>query len=66
MRKHIREQIEFRIYIMDHECYEQGSCKLCGCPTTKLQMANKACDKPCYPEMYSKKEWNELNEVNKL
>ena len=28
-------------------------------------MANKACDKPCYPEMYSKKEWNELNEVNK-
>ena len=57
IRKHIREQIYFRIRVMDEECYFAGSCKLCGCETTALQMANKACDKPCYPEMMNKKMW---------
>jgi hypothetical protein len=45
---------------MDKECYENGSCKMCGCNTTALQMANKACPKPCYPKMISKKEWKEF------
>lgn len=57
IRKHIREQIEFRIRFMDNECYLNGSCKMCGCNTTALQMANKACDKPCYPEMMNKRQW---------
>lgn len=55
---HIREQIEVRINSMDKECYNTGQCKLCGCETTALQMANKACDKPCYPSMMSKRNWN--------
>lgn len=54
---HIREQIDFRIHKMDKECYNQGACKMCGCKTTALQMANKQCDKPCYPEMMNKKQW---------
>lgn len=45
---------------MDRECYESGQCKMCGCATTALQMCDKACDKPCYPEMMDKKTWNEL------
>jgi len=57
MRKHIREQIEWRIEVMDRDCYDRGSCKLCGCETTALQMANKACDKPCYPIMMNKEQW---------
>ena len=57
LRKHIRQQIEFRIKYMDQECYQNGSCKFCGCTTTALQMANKACDKPCYPEMMDKTNW---------
>lgn len=57
IRKHIREQIDFRIKYMDKECYENGSCKLCGCATTALQMANKSCDKPCYPPILNKKDW---------
>lgn len=28
-----------------------------GCTTTALQMANKACDKPCYPRMLTRSEW---------
>ena len=54
---HIREQINYRIKSMDRECYHNGSCKMCGCRTTHLQMANKACNKPCYPGMVSRRTW---------
>lgn len=57
IRKHIKEQIETRINSMDKMCYDDGSCKMCGCKTTALQMANKECDKPCYPEIVNKKDW---------
>lgn len=58
MSSHIREQIEWRIEgWMDKECYESGSCKICGCVTTALQMANKSCDKPCYPPIMSRNVW---------
>lgn len=55
---HIKEQFEFRLQVMDNECYTQGSCKICGCRTTALQMANKSCDKPCYPPFMNKKTWH--------
>ncbi len=57
IRDHIKEQIDYRIEVMDRDCYNQGSCIICGCSTTALQMADKACDKPCYPPMMKKKEW---------
>ena len=57
IRKHIREQIEYRIEHMNPQCYQQGSCVICGCETTHLQMCNKAWDKPCYPQMMNKKQW---------
>lgn len=56
--RHIREQIAFRISVMDSECYSGGSCKLCGCRTTALQMSNKSCDKPCYPPMMGVRDWD--------
>ena len=59
MRTHIRQQIEYRIQVMDRECYMAGECKMCGCATTALQMASKQCDKPCYPEMMNKGEWDD-------
>jgi hypothetical protein len=58
IRLHIFEQINYRIKVMDKECYENGSCKMCGCETTALQMANKQCGKPCYPEMMNKAKWS--------
>lgn len=58
IRKHIREQIEFRIQIMNPTCYSNGSCIACGCKTTALQMTNKSCDKDCYPTMMNKTQWN--------
>lgn len=60
LRSHIKQQIDFRIKWMDKTCYENGSCSLCGCTTTALQCANKSCDKPCYPTIMSKKDWNKF------
>ena len=57
IRPHIKEQIDARINSMDKSCYDNGECVLCGCQTTALQMADKACDKPCYPSMLSKQDW---------
>lgn len=57
MRTHIKEQIDLRIKLMDRECYYNGSCKMCGCGTTELQMCNKACENKCYLPMMNKKEW---------
>lgn len=60
LRTHIVEQIDVRINSMDRQCYNQGQCKICGCKTTALQMANKACEKPCYPKMLDKVTWSSM------
>lgn len=60
MRKHIKQQIKLRLSSMDRECWYSGACKKCGCDTPALQMANKACDKPCYPPLLSKYEWKKF------
>lgn len=57
IRPHIYQQIQLRIIVMDKDCYDSGACKLCGCSTTALQMAQKACDKPCYPPMMNRRIW---------
>lgn len=58
IRAHILEQIDFRIRFMKKECYENGQCVLCGCATTALQMADKACDAPCYPPIMGRGDWH--------
>lgn len=60
LRPHILEQIEARISSMNSECYNSGSCIKCGCTTTALQMADKACDGACYPSMQDKLHWDRL------
>lgn len=58
IRKHILEQIDYRINVMNYECYERGECVLCGCSTTALQMCNKSCEGKEYPIMMGKKHWS--------
>ena len=48
---------------MDKECLDNGSCVICGCETPALQMAGKACDKPCYPVMYKRGVWRECKDI---
>jgi hypothetical protein len=55
---HIKEQILYRIGVMNPICRKQGSCIKCGCETTALQMCNKACDGNCYPPMMNAVDWN--------
>lgn len=64
LRTHIYQQIEYRLKWMDRDCYNEGSCKICGCQTVQLQMANKSCDKPCYPRMMNRKDWKRYNSYN--
>ncbi len=61
---YIKEQIMSRIGSMRLECFEQGSCVECGCRTTHLQMANKACDGNCYPIMVGKSKWQYMKKGN--
>lgn len=60
LRKHIVEQIDYRILEMNQICYMRGSCIHCGCETTALQMADKTCDGYCYPTMMNKEEWEKF------
>lgn len=60
---YIYEQIKWRISVMDKDCYVKGSCKICGCDTTALQMADRQCGKPCYPKMMNKKVWKVFKKV---
>lgn len=57
MRRHIWEQIVFRIRHMNKECFNSGECIKCGCQTTHLQMCSKECEGHCYPPMVDKKHW---------
>lgn len=62
LRKHIREQIDFRIQRMKPECFSEGSCQICGCETTKLQMAYKSCDGKCYPVLMGAGDWKHFKQ----
>lgn len=66
IRRHILEQIAWRVHWMDKRCYDRGACIKCGCATTALQMCNKQCDRPCYPPMLSKKIWKQFISSGRL
>jgi hypothetical protein len=54
---HVFEQINYRLFVMNKACYENGECVECGCATPALQMANKTCDGICYPVMLDETDW---------
>lgn len=67
MRTHIREQIDFRIYVMmDLKCYADGQCKKCGCTTPDLQFTNSSCDGFCYPPLVDKKTWEQFKRAGNI
>lgn len=60
IRKHIREQITWRMFYVKKVCMDKGYCHHCGCDVPSLQYANNSCKEPCYPTMMNKKEWNDF------
>ena len=63
---HIYEQINYRLFVMDKECYTNGACLKCGCATPALQMADKKCLGDCYPEMMDASKWTNHKKYNKI
>lgn len=59
IRKHIREQIAYRIRVMNPSCYTDGICHVCGCETIALQMCSKECAGMCYPQLLGRYEWSQ-------
>ena len=60
IRKHIREQFEWRLKLMEGSnktCFINGQCDICGCDIPALTLANKDCHGECYPPMMSNYEW---------
>jgi len=60
IRDLILEQIDFRISVMNQECFMTGCCVKCGCKTTALQMCFKSCDGDCYPPMMGRGNWEKF------
>lgn len=60
LRYHIIEQYEYRLKMMNEECYLSGSCTKCGCDTPQLQMASKACKGKCYPRFMKEEVWEKF------
>jgi hypothetical protein len=48
---------------MNPECYTRGECIKCGCMTTNLQMASKACEGNCYPKFISAGRWEVFKQL---
>jgi len=63
IRKHIKEQIEWRQEIMKEECLKSGACVKCTCTTPDLQGANKPCDNYCCMRMKSRDEWKRFKKA---
>ena len=67
IRKHIQEQFEWRLKVMDKECYSNGQCKICSCSIPALTFSDKQCEGKCYYPMMSKKKWKEYQKfTNRL
>ena len=66
IRKHIQEQYIFRISTMNQECFNSGSCVVCGCSTPHLQFSNRPCEGDCYPKMMNKKNWEKMKQERHL
>ena len=60
IRKHIREQLEWRFKKVNPVCKEQGSCLGCGCVYPQVVYCSKGCVLECYPKMLSRYEWERI------
>lgn len=66
VRKHIKEQYEWRLIKANPECLKQGQCVYCSCKTPDVQLANKPCWSGCYPPMMNKVHWNWFKTFNQF
>lgn len=63
LRKHIKDQFNYRLSIMNQTCLDNRECIECGCKTPNLQFSNKSCEGLCYPPMVSKNKWKRITSI---
>lgn len=70
---YIKEQSIYRLHQVAEkspECLEaDGLCKICGCSITSKVYEDRGCsnsEKPCYPSMMSKLEWEKFKKDNNI
>lgn len=65
---HMYEQIIWRrtqVMQKSPKCWIHGFCTSCGCEIIGKTMEDRGC-KSCYPEMYSKENWEAFKRINNI
>ena len=63
IRKHIKEQYEWRLTLANPTCLDNGSCIKCGCKTPELLFSSNSCEGECYSDLVSRKLWRRIKEA---
>lgn len=60
IRKHIKEQYEWRLELANPSCLDNGACIKCGCTTPQLLFSPESCEGSCYSDLVSRKLWKQI------
>ena len=63
---HIREQLWYRLKLMNLECIKNKSCIMCGCEFIGLALVDKACKGNCYPDFMDVSIWEIFKQTSKI
>ena len=55
---YIKEQIWYRLSVMNPACIEKKACIMCGCEFLGLSMIEDACKGNCYPKIMTLNIWD--------
>lgn len=66
--KHKKEQIIYRMYILQNHpigsnCLKKNECP-CQCTTSEVILSDGACDKLCFPDMLNHDDWEYFKRIN--
>jgi len=63
--EHIQEQIQWRIGVMNIECYKNKECP-CQCSVPAKQFEDRPCENLCYPEMMNETDWRDYKNQHNI
>ena len=63
--KHIYEQIQYRIGVMNITCLENKQCP-CACSVPQKQYEDRSCELNCYGPILKKAEWETFKKENSI
>jgi len=63
--EHIQEQIQWRLSVMNIECYNNKECP-CKCAVPAKQFEDRSCENQCYPEMMNETDWRDYKSQHNI